>query len=270
MRFANVLAWKREDGSRIPVTAAGLQEHKDLVAAYELGTGSPIRPAYRGIIDRKYAKVAKKLAEREVGRAKSKGRADTEKRRAKLAKRLHKWLNVNGSKIPSTAAGIERHKALVVAYEEEFGASSVLDRKARARMYDAIVASIEAEKVRRKGQAQRSKVVASEKKKADAKLRAKNRTAKQKRDAARAQAEAVRERRNRQGRARYYRYRIRLSERRISRSEKDVMSDKALESYRGNRGYHSVLKANDRAKELVAKFRKNLAVYKTKLAALQD
>ena len=81
MRFANVLGWKREDGSRIPVTAAGLKEHKALVAKYEKENG-PLRSAYRAVIDRKYARVKKKLAEREVGRAKSKGRADTEKRRA--------------------------------------------------------------------------------------------------------------------------------------------------------------------------------------------
>ena len=68
MRFAYVLAWKREDGTRIPETQAGLEEHKALVAKYEEETG-PLKPAYRGIIDRKYAKVAKKLAEREVGRA---------------------------------------------------------------------------------------------------------------------------------------------------------------------------------------------------------
>ena len=71
-------------------------------------------------------------------------------------------------------------------YEKTFGASSVLDRKARARMYKAILDSIEREKVRREGQASRSKVVAAEKKKADAKLRAKNRTAKEKRDDERA------------------------------------------------------------------------------------
>ena len=125
------------------------------------------------------------------------------------------------------------------------------------------------EKVRRKGQASRSKVVAAEKKKADAKLRAKNRAAKEKRDAARAQVEAVRERRNRQGRARYYRYRIRLSQQRIATSKKDVMSAKVLESYRDHFAYGSMVKARDRAKELLVTFRKNLAVYEAKLAALQ-
>ena len=204
MRFANVLGWKRANGTKIPETAKGFEEHKALVAKYEKENG-PLRSAYRAVIDRKYARVSKKLAEREVGRGKSKARADTEKRRALLAKRLHKWLNANGSKIPSTAAGIERHKALVAEYEQEFGPSSVIDGKARARMYKAILVSIQREYVRRKDQASRSQVVAAEKKKADAELRAKNRTAKEKRDAARAQAEAVRERRNRQGRARYYR-----------------------------------------------------------------
>ena len=269
MRFAYVLAWKREDGKKIPETAAGLKEHKALVAKYAQERGGSIHPAYRAIIDRKYASVAKKLAAGEVARGKSKARADIEKRRAKLAKRLHKWIDHYGAKIPSTPAGIKKHKAMVASYEQDFGPSSVIDRKARARMYKAIIDSIEAEKVRRKGQASRSKVVAAEKKTADAKLRAKNRTAKEKRDAARAQAEAVRERRNRQGRARYYRHRIQLSVRRIANSEQDVHSDEWLELYRGTSSYESIVKANDRAKQLLKIFRKNLAVYETKLAALQ-
>ena len=268
MRFANVLGWKREDGSRIPETAAGLEEHKALVTKYELENGS-LKPAIQVMIARKHARVAKKLAEREVGRAKSKVRSDIEKSRAAYAKRLHKWIDGDGRKIPSTPAGIKRHKAMVAAYEKTFGASSVLDRKARARMYKAILDSIDAEKVRREGQAKRSLVVAAEQKKADAKLRAKNRTAKEKRDDERARVQEVRDRRNRQGRARYYRYRIKLSNQRIATSEKDAMSDEVLASYRGNPAYRSIAKASDRAKELLVIFRKNLAVYESKLAALQ-
>ena len=204
-----------------------------------------------------------------MGRGKSKARADTEKRRALLAKRLHKWLNANGSKIPSTAAGIERHKALVAEYEQMFGPSSVGDRKARARMYKAILDSIE-RKAPPGATGQRSKVVAAEKKKADAKLRAKNRAAKEKRDAARAQAEAVRDRRNPAGKGKVttatgFDWRNGGS----PASEKDVMSDEVAGILSGDPSYRSVVKANDRAKELLAIFRKNLAVYEAKLAALQ-
>ena len=144
-----------------------------------------------------------------------------------------------------------------------------LDRKARARMYKAILDSIEREKTRRTGQASRSKVVAAEQKKADAALRAKNRAAKKKRDATRAAVEDARERRNRQRRASYYRYRIRLSERRVAQGKKNVVSDESLKAYRGTSEYEGILKARTRAKQLLAKFRKNLAVYKTKLADLQ-
>ena len=118
MRFAYVLGWKREDGSRIPVTAAGLEEHKALVAKYEKENGS-LRPAFQVHIARKHARVAKKLAEREVGRAKSKGRADNEKRRATVCQALStSGAPTNGSKIPATPAGIKQHKALVFSIRE--------------------------------------------------------------------------------------------------------------------------------------------------------
>ena len=118
MRFAYVLGWKREDGDRIPETVLGLKEHKALVTKYEKENGS-LRPAYQVMIARKHARVAKKLAEREVGRSQSKARADVEKRRAMLAKRLHKWLDDGGSKLPSTPWGIKRHKFYVARYEED-------------------------------------------------------------------------------------------------------------------------------------------------------
>ena len=268
MRFVHVMIWKREDGSPIPETAAGLEEHKALVVKYEEENG-PIKPDIRAVIERKYARVEKKIAKGEVLRGKSKGRADTEKRRARFARAIHKWRAYDGSKIPSTLVGIEQHKALVSSYEKLFGPSSDTDRKARARMYKAILDSIEREKTRRVQQASRSKVVAAEKKKADAKRLAKNRAAKEKRDAARAQAEEVRERRNRQGRARYYRYRIKLSKERIANGKKNVISVRSLDAYRGTIDYEGVLKARNRAKALLAIFRKNLAAYETKLAALQ-
>ena len=47
------------------------------------------------------------------------------------------------------------------------------------------------------------------------------------------------------------------------------MSDKELGFFRGNRGYNSLVKANDRAKELLVIFRQNLAAYEAKLEALQ-
>ena len=271
MRFANILGWKREDGTKIPETAAGLKEHKALLAKYMGGRGRPLKPAFLAVIKRKYASVEKKCTEREVGRGKSKARADTEKRRAMLAKRIHKWLDTNGSKIPSTFAGIARHMALVAAYEQEFGPSSALDSEARARTYKAIIDGIDREKTRRVQQASRSKVVAAEKKKADAKLRAKNRAAKEKRDTGRASVQEARDRRNRQRRASYYRYRIRLSERRVAKGKKNL--DAANRALMKSSGLHSnlgsSLKARARAKELLAKFQKNLAVYETKLAALQ-
>ena len=268
MRLAYVLGWKRENGTKIHETAEGLERHKAMVLRYEQETG-PLKPAYRGIIDRKYAKVAKKLAEREVGRAKSKGRADTEKRRAVYAKRLHKWIDGDGSKLPSTPAGIKRHKVLVAWYEKIYGPSSDLDREARARTYQAILASIEREKTRREWQAQRSKEIDAEKKRGDAKQRAKNRAAKKKRDAARAKAGEAQDRRRRQWRASYYRSRIRLAKQRIATSEKDVMSPAELHSFRESSAYFGLVKARDRAKQLLVIFRKNLAVYKTKLADLQ-
>ena len=269
MRFANVLGWKREDGSRIPVTAAGLEEHKALVAKYELETGSPIRSAYRGIIDRKYARVEKKLAEGEVARGKSEVRANTEKRRAILAKRLHKWLDRDGSKLPSTPAGIKRHKALVSSYEEMFGPSSDLDREARARTYQAILDGIEREKVRRKGQAQRSKEIVAQQKRADAERRAMQRAERKRRNAERAKSDAASDRRSRQRKARYCRYRIELAKRRVDQGERNVVSDESLESYWGTSEYEGILKARERAKELLVIFRGNLADYKARLAALQ-
>ena len=47
MRFAYVLGWKREDGSRIPQTLAGIKEHKALVATYEQQTG-PLIASFPG------------------------------------------------------------------------------------------------------------------------------------------------------------------------------------------------------------------------------
>ena len=144
--------------------------------------------------------------------------------------------------------------------------------KARAQMYQGHPRQ---HRVRKdppvSGQASRSKVVASEKKKADAKLRAKNRAAKVKRDATRAAVEDARERRNRQRRASYYRYRIRLSERRVAQGKKnvDAANNAVLKSDRNHSAWRSFLKARERTKELLAGFKKNLAVYKTKLAALQ-
>ena len=274
MRLAYVLGWKREDGTKIPETAAGLKEHKALVAKYQQETdraGGVVRPAYLAVIARKHAKVATKLAEREVGRKKSKARAGVEKGRAAFAKRIHKWIDTGGSKIPSTPEGIEQHKALVARYERAYGASSATDRKARARMYKAITDSIEREKTRRVQQAQRSKVVAAAKKKADAALRAKNRAAKKKRDAKRAKAGEAQDRRRRQKMASYYRARIRLSERRIAQGKKnlDAANSALLRLNLGHPAWSISLKAYDRAKELLAKFKTNLAAYETKLAALQ-
>ena len=269
MRFANVLGWKREDGSRIPVTAAGLQEHKDLVATYELEAGSPIRLAYRAVIDRKYARVEKKLAEGEVARGKSKARADVEKGRAAYAKRLHKWIDGDGRKIPSTPAGIKHHKGMVAAYENIFGPTSVLDRQARERTYKAILDGIAREERRQEWQANRSKEIAAEQKRVDAGKRAMQREARKRRNAERAKSDAASDRRSRQRKARYCRYRIRLAEQRIATSARTVMSDERLESFRGSSSYESVVKANDRAKELLKIFRGNLADYKTRLAALQ-
>ena len=132
MRLAWVLSWKREDGTPIAETSDGLEEHKALVAKYEEETGSPIRPAYRGVIDRKYAKVAKKLAAREVGRAKSKGRADIRE----APREATPSVSTSGS--TTTARKSHRllwassgTRPLSLAYEQEFGGSSVL-RSARA------------------------------------------------------------------------------------------------------------------------------------------
>ena len=269
MRFAYVLGWKREDGSRIPETAAGLEETQGA------GGASTSRRT-----DRSGQLTGLSLTGNTLGSPRSSASGKWAARRARhgpasrRAAQRSPSVFTSGS-IPAALRshprpdGIEQHKALVARYERAYGASSVLDRKARARTYKAILDSIEREKTRRVQQAQRSKVVAAEKKKADTKLRAKNRTAKEKRDAARAQAEEVRERRNRQGRARYYRYRIRLSKQRIATSQKDVMSAEVLESYRGTSAYESVVKASDRAKQLLAIFRRNLASYKARLAALQ-
>ena len=96
------------------------------MAKYEKESGRTqacqFRPAYRGIIDRKYARVAKKLAEREVGRAKSKGRADTEKRRATVRQAPSQVARFyDGSKIPSTPAGIKAPQGAWLPYEQEFG-----------------------------------------------------------------------------------------------------------------------------------------------------
>ena len=139
-------------------------------------------------------------------------------------------------------------------------------------MYKAILDSLETEKVRREGQAQRSKVVAGEQTRADAKRRAKNRAAKKKRDAYRARVQEDRDRRNRQGRASYYRSRIRLSERRIATGKKNVDAAENAVGKSSDLDHHiwvSSVKARERAKQLLALFQKNLAVYKAKLTALQ-
>ena len=127
MRLAWVLSWKREDGTPIAETSDGLEEHKALVTKYEEETGSPMRPAYRGVIDRKYAKVAKKLAAREVGRAKSKGRADTEKRRAKLTpSAFTSGLISTAQKSHPRPLESKRHKALGrLSTRQMYGPSSV-------------------------------------------------------------------------------------------------------------------------------------------------
>ena len=270
MRLANVLGWKREDGSKIPETAKGLAEHKALVVKYELETGGPIRRSYWTVINRKYVSVAKKIAEGEVARQQSKARADIEKGRAAYAKRLHKWLDTNGSKISSTPGGIRRHKELGSRYEELYGPSSVLDREARARMYKAILDGIEAEKVRRKDQAKRSKVVAAEQAEADAKRDARNRAARNRKRDEREKDREDEDLKIRQRTVRRYQSRIRLAKRRIAASEKDVMGAEELESYRESSAYRYVVKANERAKQLLVIFRKTLAVYESKLAALQD
>ena len=269
MRLAQVLAWKREDGANIPETADGLEEHKALVVKYEEENG-PLKPAFLALIERKYASVEEKIAEGDVARGQSKDRADHEKSRAAFARRIHKWIDFNGSKIPSTAAGIERHKALVIEYEKTFGPSSVLDREARARTYTAILDSIEHEDRRREWQAARSRTVAKQKKQAEAEQRAKARKEKERRRAERSKVMAAYYQRRNQARAKYYRYRIRLAEQRIATSEKDVMSDESLEAYRATSAYEDILKARERAKELLAVFNKNLATYEAKLAALQD
>ena len=48
------------------------------------------------------------------------------------------------------------------------------------------------------------------------------------------------------------------------------MSDEILKTYEGYSAYGSVVKARDRAKELLAIFRGQLADYESRLAALQD
>ena len=216
------------------------------------------------------AKAPAKKAKAPRRPAPAKFDAEREEARARQAKRIHKWLDGGGWKIPATPAGIKQHKALVAKYEKEFGPSSDTDRKARERTYKAILDGLEREKTRRVQQAQRSKVVASEQKVSDAERRARQRAARKRRNAKRASGDAASDRRSRQRKVRYCRSRIRLSVRRIANSEQDVHSDEWLELYRGTSSYESVVKANDRAKELLAIFRGNLADYKARLAALQD
>ena len=163
--------------------------------------------------------------------------------------------------------------ALVAAYEKLFGPSPILDQVARARMYQNIIDGIEREKARREVQAQRSKVVAAEKKKADAKLRAKNRAAKKKRDATRAKAE------DSSGPAPQSTWKGELLPLRIRLSnggspagqEERSECPEILESYRGTSVLRWCIRQGTRLgpKQLLAKFKKNLAVYKAKLADLQ-
>lgn len=69
------------------------------------------------------AKATKYAADMEK-KAESQSRAVTERRRSVMARRLYKWLDGNGRKLPSNEVGIAKHKAMVAEYEQVFGPTS--------------------------------------------------------------------------------------------------------------------------------------------------
>ena len=80
-------------------------------------------------------------------RARPKFDREKERQRGKFARRLVKWLDTNGRKLPAGEKGIARHQAMVAMYEALYGSISKMDQTTYDNTYADILrqAGIEAE-----------------------------------------------------------------------------------------------------------------------------
>ena len=61
-----------------------------------------------------------------------------ERARAKAARRIYKWRDYRGRKLPSSEDGIVQHQAMIFSYETTYNALSADERAGYAKVYDAI------------------------------------------------------------------------------------------------------------------------------------
>ena len=61
-----------------------------------------------------------------------------ERARSKSARRIYKWRDYWGRKLPSSEDGITQHQLMISEYEARYSALSETERAGYARVYDAI------------------------------------------------------------------------------------------------------------------------------------
>lgn len=156
------------------------------------------------------AKVADTAAKAEV-RLK---RGQTETRRASFAKRLYKWLDADGKKLPTSEEGIVAHQAMVAEYESEFGIVTTEYPPKYASIRSALAAGRQREE-----DAERSRLAAEERKQRQERERD-ERNAK-----IRADRDAARYRREAASTIRYYERRVPVYRRLLERLSRYIRAD---------------------------------------------
>ena len=106
-------------------------------------TVGPAQTLTSGVLLAYNEKEAKRLEAKEAAgaaqKAASSERKADEKTRAVFARRLYKWLDAEGRKLPSNEEGIRQHQAMVAEYEEQYGPVKANYQ----RIYDRIRAAAE-------------------------------------------------------------------------------------------------------------------------------
>ena len=132
-----------------------MPDHPDLphVSQVILDRWDRLKPAVREYFLAHNEKEAKRLEAKEAAgaaqKAASSERKADEKTRSVFARRLYKWLDRGGQKLPSDEEGIRHHQAMVAEYEEQYGPV----KTDYQRIYDRIRAAAEVERKRQEDNA---------------------------------------------------------------------------------------------------------------------
>ena len=160
------------------------------------------------------AKADAKAADNAAKAAVRVERDDTETRRASFAKRLYKWLDADGKKLPTSEAGIAAHQDMVAEYEREFGIVTTEYPKKYASIRHALAAGRQREE-----DAEKSRLAAEERKQQQERERD-ERNAK-----IRAERDAARDRREAASTIRYYERRAPVYRNLLERLSRNIRAD---------------------------------------------